>query len=222
MEESLLKEERLLNKLKVQEKLYNLFSERFPNSKITINFMDWDDSYGKRKQKADIDYEVIVDEKKCFGVSVKTRDNDFNFTDLPIEIYSSYYYDNNLSKIITKPGSELKSGAEIFFYINRRKYIIIDNSELRYFIQQLTTYNSDNLLNNKLLNIPYRGPKTECQLSENEYILKCPINGKFKDVPVKFMKSENKRGNNTWTTISICVKLKTLDELQIPYKLENC
>lgn len=213
MEKSLLKETKLLNKLKVREKLYNLFSERFPNSKITINFMDWDDSYGKRKQKADIDYEVIVDGEKCFGVSVKTRDNEFNFTDIPIEIYSSYCYDNNSSMAITEPGSELKSNAEIFFYINRIKHLIIDNSNLRHFIQQLTTYNSDNLLKNNLLDIPYRESKTECQLSENEYILKYPVNGVFKDVSVKFMKSENKRGNNTWTTISICVKLKTLNEL---------
>lgn len=218
MEESLLKETKLLNKLKVREKLYNLFSERFPNSKITINFMDWNDSYGRRKQKADIDYEVIVDEEKCFGVSVKTRDNEFNFTDIPIEIYSSYNYDNNSSMAITEPGSELKSNAEIFFYINRIKHLIIDNSSLRHFIQQLTTYNSDNLLKNNLLDIPYRTSYTDCQLSENEYILKYPVNGGFKDVPVKFMKSENKRGNNTWTTISICVKLKTLNELQIPYK----
>lgn len=214
MEESLELEKELLDKFNVRGILYDWLSKKHPNSKIIINFMSWNDSYGRCKQKRDIDFEVFVDEK-YFGVSVKTRDNEFNFIDIPIEIFSSYKYDNISSRVIFELGSEQKSNADIFLYINHKKCLIIDNHMLRDFTTKLSLYNSVDLINKNLLNIPYRHSSSNCQLSENEYVLKYPINNKFENIPVKFMKSENKRGNNTWTTISICVKLETLNKLQI-------
>jgi hypothetical protein len=215
MNKSLELEKELLDELNVRGILYDWFSKKHPNSKIIINFMDWATSYGKYKQKVDIDYEVIIDDTKYYSISVKTRDNDFNFIDIPIEIFSSYKYDNNSSMAIAKPGSMLKSKANLFFYINHKKHVIIENHNLSNFIHQLTLYNSDNLINKNLLDIQYKKSKSNCQISEKEYILRYPVNDKFENIPVKFMKSENKMGNNAWTTISICVKLETLNKLQI-------
>ena len=211
MNDSLKKEKNLLNKYNIEDRILEIMEDYYPGSHIDISFYDWDDPYGRFMQRSDNDYQVIIDGNKQLKVSVKTRDNNFDFQDILVEIFSSYKYNDLCGASLSDPGSELKSTADIFLYINDLKYIVINNHELRNLIIKLYSTNTRFLFSEKLSLIPYK--KTY------NHILKYPTEDGFKDIPVKFIKSKNERNKVEWDTISICLNIEILKSYKVGYKI---